>query len=101
IHFLHNNGDFFSSNYFDEKFTQNVINKSGFSSDAIKQFGQQINQLKPEYFKLKQRFIENHLRVKDKINLSHEFHTHVLHALGYDADHTQYDELFAIDDKSV
>lgn len=101
IHFLHNTGDFFASNYFDENFTGKVIDKSGYSSDAVKQFNQQINQLKPEYFKLKQRFIENHLRVKDKINLSHEFHTRVLRALGYDADNTHYGELFAIDEKSV
>ena len=70
IHFLHNISDFFASNYFDENFSKKVIEKSGYSADAIKQLNQQINQLKPEYFKLKQRFIENHLRVKDKINLS-------------------------------
>lgn len=101
IHFLHNIGDFFASNYFDENFSKKVIEKSGFSTDAIKEINQNINQLKPEYFKLKQRFIENHLRVKDKINLSHDFHSKVLRALGYDADHTQYHELFPINDKSV
>lgn len=101
IHFLHNIGDFFASNYFDENFSKKVIEKSGFSTDAIKHINQKINQLKPEYFKLKQRFIENHLRVKDKINLSHDFHSSVLHALGYDADHTQYHDLFPINDKSV
>ncbi|MDR6734904.1 Eco57I restriction-modification methylase domain-containing protein [Sphingobacterium sp. 2149] len=101
IHFLHNIGDFFASNYFDENFSKKVIEKSGFSTDAIKEINQNINQLKPEYFKLKQRFIENHLRVKDKINLSHDFHSKVLRALGYDADHTQYHDLFPINDKSV
>lgn len=101
IHFLHNIGDFFASNYFDENFGKKVIEKSGYSTDAIKDINPKINQLKPEYFKLKQRFIENHLRVKDKINLSHGFHSKVLRALGYDADHTQYHELFPINDKSV
>lgn len=101
IHFLHNIGDFFASNYFDENFGKKVIEKSGFSTDAIKDINQKINQLKPEYFKLKQRFIENHLRVKDKINLSHDFHSKVLRALGYDAEHTQYHDLFPINDKAV
>ncbi|MFD1166980.1 Eco57I restriction-modification methylase domain-containing protein [Sphingobacterium daejeonense] len=101
IHFLHNIGDFFASNYFDENFGKKVIEKSGYSTDAVKDINQKINQLKPEYFKLKQRFIENHLRVKDKINLSHDFHSKVLRALGYDAEHTQYNDLFPINDKSV
>lgn len=101
IHFLHNNGDFFASNYFDENFGKKVIEKSGFSADAIKDINQKINQLKPEYFKLKQRFIENHLRVKDKINLTHDFHTKILRVLGYDAEHTQYHNLFPINDKTV
>ncbi|WP_426790706.1 Eco57I restriction-modification methylase domain-containing protein [Sphingobacterium sp. WOUb80] len=101
IHFLHNIGDFFASNYFDENFGKKVIEKSGYSTDATKDINKKINQLKPEYFKLKQRFIENHLRVKDKINLSHDFHSKVLRALGYDAENTQYHELFPINDKSV
>ncbi|HBV15807.1 Eco57I restriction-modification methylase domain-containing protein [Chryseobacterium carnipullorum] len=101
IHFLHNIGDFFASNYFDENFSKKVIEKSGYSADAIKQLNQQINQLKTEYFKLKQRFIENHLRVKDKINLSHVFHTKVLKALGFDAENTNYHELLTINEKSV
>lgn len=101
IHFIHNIGDYFASNYFDEDFGKKVIEKSGYSAEAIKEFNQQINKLKPDYFRLKQRFIENHLRVKDKINLSHEFHTKVLAALGYDAEHTEYHNLFPINDKAV
>ncbi|MDV2465318.1 hypothetical protein CMU96_07705 [Elizabethkingia anophelis] len=101
IHFIQNIGDYFASNYFDENFGEKVIAKSGYSNDAIKELNQRINQLKPEYFKLKQRFIENHLRVKDKINLSHAFHTKVLNALGYDAEHTTYNELYPVNDKAV
>ena len=101
IHFIHNIGEYFASNYFDENFGDKVIAKSGYSSEAIKEINQRINQLKPEYFKLKQRFIENHLRVKDKINLSHAFHTKVLNALGYDAEHTNYNELYPVNDKAV
>lgn len=101
IHFINNIGDYFASNYFDENFSTKVIDKSGLSSEAIKAIDQKIGQLKSEYFKLKQRFIENHLRTKDKINLSHAFHTKVLNALGYDAEHTSYGDLFPINDKTV
>ncbi|AEW01070.1 plasmid-like protein [Niastella koreensis GR20-10] len=101
IHFIHNIGDYFASNYFDEDFSRKVIGKSGYGVDAIKQFNLAIARLKPEYFKLKQKFIENHLRTKDKLNLSHAFHSLVLTALGYDAAHTQYDELFSINDKNI
>ncbi|WP_201747816.1 Eco57I restriction-modification methylase domain-containing protein [Dyadobacter flavalbus] len=101
IHFIHNIGDYFTSNYFDEDFSKKVIEKSGYGSDAIKELGQAIAKLKPEYFKLKQKFIENHLRTKDKINLSHGFHSLMLAALGYDAANTQYHELFPINDKNV
>ena len=101
IHFINNIGDYFASNYFDEDFSKKVIDKSGYGPDAIRQLNQAMARLKPEYFKLKQKFIENHLRTKDKINLSHAFHTLVLTALGYDATHTQYDDLFSINDKSV
>lgn len=101
IHFIHNIGDYFASNYFDEDFSRKVIEKSGYSTEAIKQLEQTIGGLKPEYFKLKQKFIENHLRVKDKVNLSHTFHTKVLTALGYDAEKTNYDNLFYLNDKCV
>ncbi|PSL30083.1 Eco57I restriction-modification methylase domain-containing protein [Dyadobacter jiangsuensis] len=101
IHFIQNIGEYFASNYFDEDFSKKVIEKSGYGSDAIKELGQAIAKLKPEYFKLKQKFIENHLRTKDKINLSHGFHSLMLTALGYDAGNTQYHELFPINDKNV
>lgn len=101
IHFIQNIGEYFASNYFDEDFSKKVIEKSGYSIEAIKEFNQQVNRLKPDYFKLKQTFIENHLRTKDKINLSHRFHTRVLNVLGYDAEQTNYDDLYPISDKAV
>lgn len=101
IHFINNIGDYFTSNYFDDNFSKKVIDKSGFSVEAIKEFNKTIGQLKPEYFKLKQRFIENHLRTKDKINLSNAFHSKVLNALGYDVARDQYEKPFYINDKSV
>ena len=99
IHFIQNIGEYFASNYFDEDFSKKVIEKSGYSSEAIREFNQQVNRLKPDYFKLKQTFVENHLRTKDKINLSHRFHTRVLNVLGYDAEQTNYDDLFPLSEK--
>jgi hypothetical protein len=101
IHFIQNIGEYFASNYFDEDFSKKVIEKSGYSSEAIREFNQQVNRLKPDYFKLKQTFVENHLRTKDKINLSHRFHTRVLNVLGYDAEQTNYDDLFPLSEKAV
>ncbi|SIS89817.1 hypothetical protein SAMN05421789_11057 [Kaistella chaponensis] len=101
IHFINNIGDYFASNYFDEDFSKKVIDKSGCSSDAVKTFSQAVARIKPDYFKLKQRFIENHLRTKDKINLSHDFHTKILNALGYNAAQNNYTELYPISDKAV
>lgn len=101
IHFINNIGDYFASNYFDEDFSRKVIDKSGCSSDAVKTFSQAVARIKPDYFKLKQRFIENHLRTKDKINLSHDFHTKILNALGYNAAQNNYTEMYPIRDKAV
>ena len=101
IHFIQNIGEYFASNYFDEDFSKKVIEKSGYSNEAIKEFNQKVNRLKPDYFKLKQTFVENHLRTKDKNNLSHRFHTRVLNVLGYDAEQTNYDDLFPLSERAV
>lgn len=96
IKFINNIGEYFASNYFDEDFAKKVMEKSGYSRDALKAFQQQVNVLKNDYFRLKQQFVENHLRVKDKINLSHRFHTKILKALGYDSARTDYDNLYFV-----
>ena len=101
IKFINNIGEYFASNYFDEDFAKKVIEKSGYSRDALKEFQSGINALKNDYFALKQKFVENHLRVKDRVNLSHRFHTQVLKALGYDSAKTDYDNLYPINDDAV
>lgn len=101
IKFINNIAEYFASNYFDEDFAKKVIEKSGYSRDALKEFQTGINALKNDYFALKQKFVENHLRVKDRVNLSHRFHTQVLKALGYDSAKTDYDNLYLINDDSV
>ena len=42
----------------------------------------------------KQEIIEGRLRTRDKINKTHQFHTHLLNALGYDGNHHQYNDPF-------
>lgn len=101
IKFINNIAEYFASNYFDEDFAKKVIEKSGYSRDALKEFQSGVNALKNDYFALKQKFVENHLRVKDRVNLSHHFHTRVLKALGYDSAITDYDNLYSINDDSV
>lgn len=101
IKFINNIGEYFASNYFDEDFAKKVMEKSGYSRDALKAFQQQINALKNDYFQLKQQFVENHLRVKDKINLSYRFHTKILKALGYDSARTDYHNLYFISDDAA
>jgi hypothetical protein len=101
LKFIQNTGEFFSSNYFDEDFGKKVLDSSGYASDDFKEFNRKIGGLKDTYFRYKQTFIEGRLRTKDKIKITHEFHTALLSALGYDARHTQYHDLYHLDEKTV
>lgn len=94
IKFIKNTGDYFSSNYFDEDFSAKVLSKTGYAADDVKEFNKRISPLKDKYYRFKQQFIEGRLRTKDKIYESHQFHTQVLNALGYDGDQPQYHQLF-------
>lgn len=101
IKFIDNIGDFFSSNYFDEDFVKKVHDKSGYSFDDQKELQKRISPLKDKYYRYKQNVIEGRLRVKDKIFETHQFHSHLLNALGYDGDHHQYNEPFHFSEKEV
>ncbi len=101
IKFIKNTGDYFSSNYFDEDFASKVLSKTGHSSEDVKTFNKQITPLKDRYYRFKQLFIEGKLRIKDKIKETHLFHTQLLNLLGYDGDHTQYDNLFHLSETEV
>ena len=101
IKFIDNIGDFFSSNYFDEDFVKKVHSKSGYSFDDQKELQKRITPLKDKYYRYKQNIIEGRLRIKDKIYETHQFHSHLLNALGYDGDHHQYDEPFHFKEKEV
>jgi len=99
--FIQNIGDYFSSNYFDEDFNTKVFAKTGYAAEEVKEFSKRISPLKDRYFRFKQLIIEDKLRVKDQIFESHQFHTDVLNALGFDGSHPQYDKLFHLTEHEV
>jgi len=101
IKFIQNIGEYFSSNYFDEDFTAKVLSKTGYSAEDIKDFNKRVSPLKDKFFRFKQLFIEDNLRIKDKIYESYQFHTVVLNALGYDGNHPQYSNLFHLSENEV
>jgi hypothetical protein len=94
IKFIDNTGEFFSSNYFDEDFVKKVHDKSGYAFDDQKELQKRITPLKDKYYRYKQSIIEGRLRIKDKIFETHQYHTLLLNALGYDGEHHQYNEPF-------
>jgi hypothetical protein len=101
IKFIQNIGEYFSSNYFDEDFTAKVFSKTGYAAEDVKDFNKRVSPLKDKFFRFKKLFIEDKLRTKDKIYESHQFHTLLLNALGYDGNHTQYSNLFHISENEV
>ncbi len=101
IKFIQNIGEYFSSNYFDEDFTAKVLSKTGYASEDIKDFNKRVSPLKDKFFRFKQLFIEGKLRTKDKIYESHQFHTALLNALGYEGNYPQYNNLFHLSESEV
>ena len=99
--FLNNIGEYFASNYFDQDFGKKVVAHSGYTKEDIKKFQQQINGLKKAYFDYKLNVINNRLRTKDIITITHQFHTKVLSTLGYDAGQNDYASPFHLDEKTV
>lgn len=101
IKFIQNIGDYFSSNYFDEDFASKVLSKCGYGSDEIKEFNKKITPIKDRFYKYKQLFIEGKLRTKDKIKETHQFHTLLLNALGYEGNRTNYNQLFHLSESEA
>ncbi|WP_055435782.1 Eco57I restriction-modification methylase domain-containing protein [Lacinutrix algicola] len=101
IKFIDNIGDFFATNYFDEDFVKKVHAKSGYSAEDQKELQKRISPLKDKYFKYKQSIIEGRLRTKDKIYETHQFHTKLLNALGFDGNHHEYNEPFHFSETEV
>lgn len=101
IKFIDNIGDFFATNYFDEDFVKKVHAKSGYSAEDQKELQKRISPLKDKYFRYKQSIIEGRLRTKDKIYETHQFHTLLLNALGYDGNNHQYNDPFHFSETEV
>jgi hypothetical protein len=101
IRFIKNIGEYFASNYFDEEFASKVLAKTGYASNDLKEFDKRISDLKEKYYRYKQLYIEGKLRIKDRIFETHQFHSLLLKALGYDAEHTNYGQLFHLSETDV
>jgi len=101
LRFLENIGDYFATNYFDEDFPAKVFDKSGYAAEDRKEFNKRISALKDRYYRYKQTLLEERLRPKDRISLTHDFHTHLLNALGYPGGQAEYDDLFHLEQKEV
>lgn len=101
IRFIENIGDYFATNYFDEDFPRKVFDKSGYAAEDLREFNKRISALKDRYYRYKQTFLEERLRPKDRITITHEFHQRLLQALGYPGDRPQYDHLYHLTEKEV
>ncbi|MBN1600878.1 MAG: hypothetical protein JW915_04670 [Chitinispirillaceae bacterium] len=101
IKFLHNIGDYFSSNYFNDDFIKEAIAKTGYAPEALKDIQKRIGSLKDKYFRYKKTIFEGNLRCKDKVTVTCAFNKEILKVLGYDSEHTDYGDLFPVDEKRV
>ncbi len=101
IRFIENIGDFFATNYFNEDFAKEVLKKSGYDNEGLKNLNKQINSLKDKYYRYKQSLLEGRLRTKDVITETHRFHTQLLKALDYEGDANAYQELYLLNGKQV
>ena len=98
--FIQNIGDYFNPGYFTEDFKSNVFGTSGYDSDAIKEFNKRFSGLRQKYFDYKQSIIEEALPMKYVLKHTHDFHTVLLEALGYDP-REPYSQWLYLDDNRV
>ena len=98
--FIQNIGDYFNPGYFTEDFKSNVFGTSGYDSEAIKEFNKRFSGLRQKYFDYKQSIIEEALPMKYVLKHTHDFHTVLLEALGYDP-REPYSQWLYLDDSRV
>ena len=98
--FIQNIGDYFNPGYFTEDFKSNVFGTSGYDSEAIKEFNKRFSGLRQKYFDYKQSIIEEALPMKYVLKHTHDFHTVLLEALGYDT-REPYSQWLYLDDNRV
>ncbi|MFW5871556.1 MAG: Eco57I restriction-modification methylase domain-containing protein [bacterium] len=102
LKFIENVNDFYASNYFDDNFIKKVIEKSGYSTEALKDLNKKINQLKKAYFDYKGTWLDRRRNV-DRILDTHTFHSKLLNTLCYDGDKPRYqtEGLYPLNEKNV
>lgn len=98
--FIQNIGDYFNPGYFTEDFKEKVFKASGYDSEAIKTFNKRFSGLRKQYYDFKESIIEGNLPMKYVIKHTHDFHTLLLQALGYDTQEA-YRDWFWLDDNRV
>jgi hypothetical protein len=99
--FIQNIGDFYNPTYFDEDFASKMKAKLSYTEEEIKEFNKNITPLNDRYFKYKRKYLEDKGRIKDKIFETHQFHSFLLTALGYDGNGPQYQNLFHLSETEV
>ncbi|MFK7949419.1 MAG: hypothetical protein AB8G11_17640, partial [Saprospiraceae bacterium] len=97
LNFIENTNDYFPSNYFGAEFHKNVLNKANYTAEQIKAFNIQVRALRQPYFDYKTAFLKTKTEI-DKIEKTHQFHTKLLKALGYEGEKTEYEDLFLINE---
>ena len=98
--FIQNIGDYFNPGYFTEDFKSNVFGVSGYDSDAIKEFNKRFSGLRQKYFDYKQTVIDDSLPMRYVLKHTHDFHTVLLQALGYQTTEP-YSQWFYLDESRV
>jgi len=98
--FIQNIGDYFNPGYFTEDFKSNVFGVSGYDSDAIKEFDKRFSGLRQKYFDYKQTVIDDSLPMRYVLKHTHDFHTVLLQALGYQTTEP-YSQWFYLDESRV
>ncbi|MGB0931929.1 MAG: hypothetical protein ACPGVB_14190, partial [Chitinophagales bacterium] len=91
--FIQNIGEYFTNNYFDNDFQKEVFRKAGTSKEHIEALNRHIIALREVYFNFKNTYLQQR-RTKDKVLETHQFHTKLLNALGYQGNKTDYADGF-------
>jgi hypothetical protein len=111
IRFIENIGDYFSQHFFDDGFEQKVFDRSGYVKAAKDKDGKEVDNhisainkkvipLSEKYFRFKNEYLQQ-LREKDRVKLTHDFHTEVLKVLGYTYQHAEYEYPIYLNENEV
>lgn len=111
IRFIENIGDYFSQHFFDDGFEQKVFDRSGYVKavkdkdgkevdNHISAINKKVSPLSEKYFRFKNEYLQQ-LREKDRVKLTHDFHTEVLRVLGYTNQHAEYEYPIYLNENEV